>query len=1008
MDDLDCLLPLESRGAGLVVAQTDLCPAVVIRARSKRVTLFADLEAWGLEGPSCLALPTANGVEILTRESGKAVWPQSGGLEGQEIPQADSQRYSHANSLRHPQADSLRYSQSEPWILCWFEGARGWDRLTFGQPCHWRGRHPERPFPHADVPWLLVLQRRPERIELGADGLALSFADDAGTIVAMPLYGADFQPVETTRSWRAGLPDEVSDRCRRWSRRLRRIPIACRETFRIDEAHDAVAIEQAFDYLTIEDDWNTPGELIAPYPPFALLAARYGFPLTLEEPPADDETATLYGPYAFRRGAASAAYQLHGLLRYVREVETYPGAPGSPAAQRAVARLRQSLGDDPRLAAKTSGGYTRGLALALSSSAHALRYLDDEQKSGVREAMSDLLERLLDPAHYMPLIRYPAAGAASSVAPEPVGEAVCQQARDAYKVVQANLLGCWSAIAETGDWHRAQEAWPLIRRWFHLPFQTQWLTPLPARWEGLDISRALFDGTVGFARLAAGVGALEDYRLACCLFAKVCAGWFAMEHMPRYHREHPPWLVNGDADYLIWHPCRLNGYALIANDHLLPNERPDVDGRGWASAYGRLSANGARFWRDHLRERADEVLNRMLRRCRPDWAAAGAPAVLRGYVLGERAEQLEAYRAADEAAERAASSHPLRLRAYRLFQSTPIAKEIAAIEAGSPPARETVVANLAPMTEPAEGASRTASRMEQAAMPVRIEWIENEGDVFPFLFWTGVRAPQKPFSVLDERLDVLPFGSIKWRRLSACESNERAQDNRPQRSETSQANNLRYDISHPNWCLTLFIAHVESVESGRLAGSHVMSLPTGRANWALGCTVYASKRFPFKEFKYADDREKWLETYHRGPPQWNALQPPHELTDGCGLRPGVEPWIRHAEDDPAYVHWIAVDLGRVRAVDEVLIAHDPAWISAGYRIEAGPGDVTWSAAMAGAASAAWGDLLAEETANRAAVARHRFDSRRVRWIRILYTQPAPVGLSANRIALWEVEVRGPT
>jgi hypothetical protein len=1068
VNDLDLLLPLERRGADLLVAQTDLCPAILIRVRSKRVVLFADLEAWGLGGPTCVAVPTAAGVEIVPRGSDRAVWSQSGGLGSQE----------------QSQADSLRHGMNECWILCWFEGTRGWDQLTYGQPCHWRGHHPERPFPHVDVPWLIVLQRRPERIEIGPDGLAFSFPDDAGTIVAMPLYGADFQPVERTRSWRAGLPDEVHERCRRWSRYLRRIPIACREMFRIDEPRDIVAVEQAFDYLSIEDDWNTPGEFIAPYPPFALLAARYGFPLALEEPPADGETATLYGPYAFRRAAKSAAYELRGLLRYVREDGTYPGAPSSPAAERAAARLRQALHDNPCLAAKTSGGYTRGLALALSSNVHALRYLADEQKPAILEAMAALLAQLLDPSNYMPLIRYPAAGAASSAAPEPIGEAVCQQARDAYKVVQANLFGLWAAISETGDWQRAKQAWPLIRRWFHLPFQTQWLSPLPARWEGLDISRALFDGTIGFARIAAGVGALEDYRLACCLFAKVCAGWFAMEQMPRYHREHQPWLFNSDADYLIWHPCRFNGYVLIANDHLLASNKPEIDGRGWASAYGRMSPTSARFWRDHLRDRADEALNRILPRCRPDWAEAGAPAVMRSYVLGESAEQLEQHRAADEAAEKAASSHPLRLRTYRLFQSTPIRKDIATIEAGVELAATTVVPDLVPMSAPEEGASRIASRMEQAAMPVRIEWCDKapaeqascpsrDAGSLPLLFWPGVRTPQKPFAVLDERLDVLPFGSIKWHKQSVRDS---------------QADSLFYREFHPNWCLTVFTVHDKAIEAvevrqsgedsfaiswstpvpansivqywphdlaeieprietiedpdlvhnhhvtidlahseirnpksemvlfrvlsfdaaGRLYRSRTAALPTGRVNWALGCTAFVSKRFPFKEFKYASNPDGWLDAYHREPRQWNMLKPPHELTDGRGLRAAVEPWIRHAEDDPAYVHWIAIDLGGVRVVDEVLIAHDPGWISAGYRIEAGPGDVAWSAAMAGEASEAWTVLLAEEIANRAAVARHRFACRRTRWIRILYTHPAPVGLSANRIALWEIEVRGPT
>jgi hypothetical protein len=298
------------------------------------------------------------------------------------------------------------------------------------------------------------------------------------------------------------------------------------------------------------------------------------------------------------------------------------------------------------------------------------------------------------------------------------------------------------------------------------------------------------------------------------------------------------------------------------------------------------------------------------------------------------------------------------------------------------------------MTAPAEGASRTAVRWEQAAMPVRVAPGDETGS-FPLLYWPGVRTPKKPFSVADERLDVLPFGLIKWH-------GHRAHD--------SRHGGLRHEVHHPNWCLTVFTRQVKrepSLDVERRS-SRIAPMPEGRMNWALGCTAYVAKRFPFKEFKYAAGRESWLDAYHKEKAQWNVLRPPHELTDGFGLRPGVEPWCRHAESDPAYVHWIAIDLGEARWVDEVLIAHDPAWISAGYRIEAGPGDVAWSAALAGPENQAWGDLLAEAVDNRDAIGSHRFACRQTRWVRILYTHPAPVGLAINRIVVWEIEVRGPS
>ncbi|MCX8036177.1 MAG: discoidin domain-containing protein [Candidatus Sumerlaeia bacterium] len=1002
--DLDLLLGPEHRGAALLVAQSDLCPALVMQTHAESLRLFDGLEPWGLSGPMHLAVPTDNGI-VVKNAGAHAAW-----------------------------VDGAR--QTEAWLLCWFEGGRGWDRLAYGQPSHWRGRHPERPLPPVDVPWLVVLDRRAKRLRTSKKGLEIIGEPKKpgqharATIVMMPLFGAQFLLADTTRRWRHGLPDDVIARCRQWSRFLRRVPIGCRETFRLDEQRDVVSIRQTFSYLAIEDAWQTPAEYIAPYPPFALLAAAAGFPLVFEEAPARDKTIpTLYGPYGFRCAAKSAAYELRGLLKYIRCEEAYPDAPCSKAAGRARARLQQMLRNDPQLPAKTSGGYTRGLALALASSARALRYLSENEARPLRAAMRKWIERILDPSQYMPLIRYafsnaglPPASARTerhdslqpvSPVPEPLGEAICQRMRDAYKVVQANFYGLWAAFHTSGNWARANGAWPLMRRWFHLPYQTHWLSPLPARWEGLDIARALFDGTVGYARLAARVGSPNEYRRAACLFAKVCAGWFAMEQMPAFLSAQSPARVNTDADFLIWHPCRLNGYALIANDHLLPADEPEVDGRGWASAYGRITPSCARFWRDHLRERAREVLDGLLARCMPAWAAAGVPVVLRAYAFGESAARIERRRAAEASVEREAASHPLRLRTWRLFQSTPVWKAIAAIEAGARPVAQCVVPPVPPMRRPLEGASVSACRMEQTAMPVRVAWggadLPDAGAPSCLLFWPGIRTPQKPYTVLDPRLDLLPFGSIAPLRYPA--------------GAKPTADRPLCRVHHPNWCLSLFTSH-DAVQSGdgngRSVGVRPRSAP--RINWAAGRPVYVSKRFPFKEFKYAADREQWLAAWRREGKAWNLLRPPHELTDGQGLRPGVEPWLRHAEADPSYVHWIAVDLGRTQLVDEVVVAHDPGWISAGLRVEVWPDDHDWSAKMSDLSDLSARDSsdnfssplprprwrsLARIARNRKAVVACSFEPVRTRWIRVVFTHPAPIGLSINRIALWEIEVRGP-
>ncbi|MDW8028847.1 MAG: hypothetical protein RMK94_10715, partial [Armatimonadota bacterium] len=86
------------------VLTTELSPAVLVLCRTKVVHLFRNMERWGLEPPTFIAVPTAKGVKVIER-NGFAPSPMN-----------------------------------EAWLLCWFNGAKGW---------------------RYDAPVLLVLQRKP-------------------------------------------------------------------------------------------------------------------------------------------------------------------------------------------------------------------------------------------------------------------------------------------------------------------------------------------------------------------------------------------------------------------------------------------------------------------------------------------------------------------------------------------------------------------------------------------------------------------------------------------------------------------------------------------------------------------------------------------------------------------------------------------------------------------------------------------------------------------------------
>src|SRR6185503_21056678 len=62
----------------------------------------------------------------------------------------------------------------ECWGLVWWAGASGWT--------NW------------DSPWVIFLQHQPEEMRLDGDGLHFRFAQSAGDVVLLPLYGYEKLP----------------------------------------------------------------------------------------------------------------------------------------------------------------------------------------------------------------------------------------------------------------------------------------------------------------------------------------------------------------------------------------------------------------------------------------------------------------------------------------------------------------------------------------------------------------------------------------------------------------------------------------------------------------------------------------------------------------------------------------------------------------------------------------------------------------------------------------------
>jgi len=174
----------------------------------------------------------------------------------------------------------------EPWLLFWYGQAAQFYRTKVPNVL-WRTQAltaamAKDYFVLADLPVLVVLQKRPTGLRPSADALRLSFADKAGAVAITPLLGFYHPPAKQTAMWTGGIPKPIAARCRTWTKRLKHFPVRCHETQTVSADGGSVTFRQRFTYVDLPDDWNTPGEKIAPIPPAVAMAERYGFAVTIE------------------------------------------------------------------------------------------------------------------------------------------------------------------------------------------------------------------------------------------------------------------------------------------------------------------------------------------------------------------------------------------------------------------------------------------------------------------------------------------------------------------------------------------------------------------------------------------------------------------------------------------------------------------------------------------------------------------------------------------------------
>jgi hypothetical protein len=216
--------------------------------------------------------------------------------------------------------DAMPLELDEPWMLVWFgsdTAARGhagiFDVETRSGPS--KSDFGQRAFDSMDVPLLLRLEHRPSSLGLTSDQIVIRFADHVGKVATMPLFGRRVWLPDETEAWRDGLPEEVTDQCRRWSRWLRDFPLTVEETVVVSDSGNTISVLNQFQWLSFQDDWQTPPIKAAPVPPLLALVLESDLPVSLrvndrDVRPVDGNLMDFAGKAAMIEGADAYEYRI--------------------------------------------------------------------------------------------------------------------------------------------------------------------------------------------------------------------------------------------------------------------------------------------------------------------------------------------------------------------------------------------------------------------------------------------------------------------------------------------------------------------------------------------------------------------------------------------------------------------------------------------------------------------------------------------------------------------------
>ena len=176
----------------------------------------------------------------------------------------------------------------ENWVLLWHGSAAG---------------HNE------DMPVLVVLHGKPTSIavkdgEVTIDARGSSF--DLG-----PPFGLRQLSGSDTERWAAeGLPADILEGCRFWSRATLAYPVGHKELYNVDHDREMVTFTEKYEYEIVEDDWGTEPLKIAAVPPIIACLLDADYPGKMLTQRTDPGFVGYSGPFAATVESDTAKFEL--------------------------------------------------------------------------------------------------------------------------------------------------------------------------------------------------------------------------------------------------------------------------------------------------------------------------------------------------------------------------------------------------------------------------------------------------------------------------------------------------------------------------------------------------------------------------------------------------------------------------------------------------------------------------------------------------------------------------